>query len=1273
MKKNYFHPTLYGALLFLLCSMPASLSANNTSDHTYASKENRAASFAPLVFLSLDENLDNHFSFSISTKIAGPELENGEFYSKSNSFTPSNANTINGFSSLNNSSPAPPCDLSVEAGPDKSICENGSVVLTAQTSGNSNYCQGTEDTNIAYGFYSCLSVQSQSGVFYWGLLKPSLAYNPEVSASHFKPITNNFLGHKCAIGRDTNGGKLGALGIYASTVKENPFDNPATDRVKVGFDITISPQNGVPVSLKDISFSYAATSYISNTDNLGHTVTGQVAPPTKYAIRVTRDGQEIYRTTKSVAFNKWKDELYEFISDSNFTVQNGDTAKFTIELFGYGAGTHFSPMWKIDRFSATTGCAQSPNEFLWSTGETSKSIQVSEPGEYSVTVSNGDCVTTDTVTVTGDGSIPVEVEDKEICEGEEVILTAEVEDNTVCTDCVDEKTGNLSYDFDECLAYENSKSFAEFKPEFSGELCGDIDASIVFNKLGHSCTTDKNGNFGQAMCFRGADNKTNPFADPKFARNVLRFEVTLDPNENQTASINGFAFDQAAPNVAVQTDRYGRGPLNVENNPPQQYAIRVSKNGEIIYSDVRNTTASWAAQNFDFSNNPDFDINGEATKFKFELLPFNPLERVDNDNIIWDVDSFELATSCCSDVQTNSSLEYLWSTGETTESITVSPDETSEYTVTVKNCKGCSGEATAIVTVQDPQVSVEDVEVCEGETAVLTAVTESTEVSFLWSNGEITKSIEVTEAGEYTVTISTANGCESEATANVSIIDPEAGTIAPDAEEVCLENDPTVISAIPDGSANVPDGYTLAYVLTSGDNLVVQDLGTEPSFEVSEPGKYTIHTFVYPNSFDPLSVVTPGVTTGGEVAALLFENGGDALCASLDVDGAMVMVNDLVVVGDFAWVDEDQNGLQDDGATGINGVSATLFQNDGTEIASTVTTNNPDTNEPGYYSFEVCPNSGEYYIVFEDLPEGFEVTGQNTGDDALDSDIDENGRTDTFEVLDQDNLTIDSGIFQPLSSLGDTVFLDEDQDGIQDPGEEGVDGVIVNLLDCEGNQLDTTTTDANGNYSFTALDPNIDYIVEFELPEGFAFSPVDAGGDDTNDSDAGMDGRTPCTDLDPGENDPTLDAGIFQPLASLGDTVFLDEDQDGIQDPGEEGVDGVIVNLLDCEGNQLDTTTTDENGNYSFTALDPNVDYIVEFELPDGFAFSPVDAGGDDANDSDAGMDGRTPCTDLDPGENDPTLDAGIFMSCDIDPMVSNVDPICLGTEVTLTATGGDT
>ena len=367
-------------------------------------------------------------------------------------------------------------------------------------------------------------------------------------------------------------------------------------------------------------------------------------------------------------------------------------------------------------------------------------------------------------------------------------------------------------------------------------------------------------------------------------------------------------------------------------------------------------------------------------------------------------------------------------------------------------------------------------------------------------------------------------------------------------------------------------------------------------------------------------------------------------------DEVVVTLDEKVSIGDFVWNDVNQNGIQDAGETGVNGVSVALYQcdngqNGGGTLIDTTTTADDGTGNPGSYTFEVCPNSGDYYIVFGELPDDFEFTDSNIGDDrSIDSDANENGVTDCFEITDEDEPTIDTGIFVPNASLGDTVFNDEDQDGIQDDGEEGVAGVVVNLLDCEGNELATTTTDANGNYLFADLDPEVDYIVEFELPDGYEFSPADAGGDDALDSDAGADGRTPCTDLAPGENNPTLDAGIFVPRASLGDTVFNDEDQDGIQDDGEEGVAGVVVNLLDCEGNELATTTTDANGNYLFADLDPEVDYIVEFELPDGYEFSPADAGGDDALDSDAGADGRTPCTDLAPGENNPTLDAGIFV-----------------------------
>ncbi|NRD19919.1 hypothetical protein HNV08_07660, partial [Winogradskyella eckloniae] len=135
------------------------------------------------------------------------------------------------------------------------------------------------------------------------------------------------------------------------------------------------------------------------------------------------------------------------------------------------------------------------------------------------------------------------------------------------------------------------------------------------------------------------------------------------------------------------------------------------------------------------------------------------------------------------------------------------------------------------------------------------------------------------------------------------------------------------------------------------------------------------------------------------------------------------------------------------------------------------------------------------------------------------------------------------------------------------------------------------------------------------------------------------------------------------------------EDEDGIQDPGEEGVAGVTVNLLDCNNNQLATTTTDANGNYSFADLDPNEDYKVEFEVPTGYELSPANHGGNDSNDSDAGSNGRTSCIDLEPGENDPTIDAGIYLPCSIDPSISLSTPdntICYGTSVVLTAIGGD-
>ncbi|MEM8890825.1 MAG: hypothetical protein AAGD28_22810, partial [Bacteroidota bacterium] len=149
----------------------------------------------------------------------------------------------------------------------------------------------------------------------------------------------------------------------------------------------------------------------------------------------------------------------------------------------------------------------------------------------------------------------------------------------------------------------------------------------------------------------------------------------------------------------------------------------------------------------------------------------------------------------------------------------------------------------------------------------------------------------------------------------------DAGTLTIDQNPVVLANGSATVSATPDGNINIPNGYSSLFVLTSGSNLVIEQVGGNPSFTVNAAGRYTIHTLVYdadPNSPDflDLSVVVPGTTTGGDVLGIVTANG---LCASLDVAGAPVHVNDCEADAGTLTIDQDPVVLANGSAT----VSAT--------------------------------------------------------------------------------------------------------------------------------------------------------------------------------------------------------------------------------------------------------------------------------------------------------------------------------------------------------------
>ena len=128
------------------------------------------------------------------------------------------------------------------------------------------------------------------------------------------------------------------------------------------------------------------------------------------------------------------------------------------------------------------------------------------------------------------------------------------------------------------------------------------------------------------------------------------------------------------------------------------------------------------------------------------------------------------------------------------------------------------------------------------------------------------------------------------------------------------------------------------------------------------------------------------------------------------------------------------------------------------------------TNAAGVYSFSAL--SGTYTVSVIDPGSGYVATSTLVGSNpAIDSNVSPSGTTPASLKSGQEDQTIDFGFYR-FASVGDRVWHDLNADGIQDSGEPGIAGVSVQLFDSDGNPVGSaTTTDANGNYNFSGLQP----------------------------------------------------------------------------------------------------------------------------------------------------------------------------------------------------------
>lgn len=140
--------------------------------------------------------------------------------------------------------------------------------------------------------------------------------------------------------------------------------------------------------------------------------------------------------------------------------------------------------------------------------------------------------------------------------------------------------------------------------------------------------------------------------------------------------------------------------------------------------------------------------------------------------------------------------------------------------------------------------------------------------------------------------------------------------------------------------------------------------------------------------------------------------------------------------------------------------------------------------------------------------------------------------------------------YSSYGSAGNRVWIDENQNGLQDSGEQGAANVYLLIGECRygGRYLKWTKTDSNGYYKFSKLRHGYYKILafpEFHNPpfEGAQFSPADVGSKEWKDSDAkyfytgyakyGIIGQTDCFKVYRGQYNKKIDFGIYVPKTNL--------------------------------------------------------------------------------------------------------------------------------------------
>ncbi|PLW95187.1 MAG: hypothetical protein C0592_00560, partial [Marinilabiliales bacterium] len=169
---------------------------------------------------------------------------------------------------------------------------------------------------------------------------------------------------------------------------------------------------------------------------------------------------------------------------------------------------------------------------------------------------------------------------------------------------------------------------------------------------------------------------------------------------------------------------------------------------------------------------------------------------------------------------------YLWSTGETTPNITVSPNTTTTYTVTGTSPDGCTGTAEIEITVNPLPLltlTTSNTEICDGQIVTIQVTPDISGCTYLWSTGATTPDVVVMPSSSttYGVTVTSPDGCISTATVPVTVYPLPNLTVSASTTVICDGED-----AILSVTSDIPGTTFLWSTGETTPNITVSPSGT---------------------------------------------------------------------------------------------------------------------------------------------------------------------------------------------------------------------------------------------------------------------------------------------------------------------------------------------------------------------------------------------------------------------------------------------------------------